>query len=107
MIAGHAIAQDWGVGPDVVVRVPGHVVYRAFPDQTVVLNLQSGQYHGLNGSAGVMFALLAAGDSLSAVAHAVSERYCIRHADAQRDLSKLCVSLLERGLVEPAEHAPA
>ena len=31
-----------------VVRVPEHVVYRDFAEQTVVLNLRTGRYHGLN-----------------------------------------------------------
>ena len=31
-----------------MVRVPDHVVYRDFAEQTVVLNLRTGRYHGLN-----------------------------------------------------------
>ena len=30
------------------VRVPDHVVYRDFAEQTVALNLHTGRYHGLN-----------------------------------------------------------
>lgn len=32
--------------------VPDHVVYRAFVDETVVLNLDTGRYHGLNAVGG-------------------------------------------------------
>ena len=36
------------------VTRPQHVVYRSFPSETVVLNLQTGSYHGLNATAGRM-----------------------------------------------------
>ena len=36
------------------VTVPQHVVYRSFPTETVVLNLNTGKYHGLNATAGRM-----------------------------------------------------
>jgi len=85
------------------VRVPGHVVYREFPEQAVVLNLQSGQYHCLNKSGSVMFELLASGAAATTVAQTVSRRYRISPAAAESDVSSLCVSLLERGLVEPLE----
>ena len=29
------------------LRVPEHVVYRSFGEETVVVNLRSGKYHGL------------------------------------------------------------
>jgi hypothetical protein len=36
------------------VRVPEHVVYRKFAEETVALNLQTGRYHGLNPTAAAM-----------------------------------------------------
>jgi len=35
-------------------RVPNNVVYRTFAYETVVLNLNTGKYHGLNRTAGRM-----------------------------------------------------
>ena len=40
------------------IRVPHHVVYRDFVSETVVLNLQTGCYHGLNPTAGRMLTVL-------------------------------------------------
>ena len=40
------------VRPELKVRVPRHVVHRDFPAQTVILNLETGKYHGLNPTAG-------------------------------------------------------
>jgi Coenzyme PQQ synthesis protein D (PqqD) len=96
-----------GIRPSLRVRVPDHVVYREFPEQSVVLNLQRGHYHGLNRSGSVMFALLAGGETLAAVAQIVSKRYRLSQAQAERDVSRLCVSLRERGLFERVEQAPA
>jgi hypothetical protein len=89
------------------LRVPPHVVYRVFAGQTVVLNLQTGQYHALNESAGTMFDILATGASLAVAARRVADRYGIPEATVQRDLDRLCASLLERGLLDSVELAAA
>jgi hypothetical protein len=88
------------VRPELRVRVPGHVVHRQFPTQTVVLNLNTGLYHGLNPTAGMMLSELERGTTLAAAARTVAERYRIPRADAERDLCDLCRQLLDRGLVE-------
>jgi hypothetical protein len=110
MTAGDQRGQNSGalaVRPSLRVRVPDHVVYREFPEQSVVLNLERGHYHGLNRSGSVMFALLAGGETVAAVAQTVAKRYRLPPAQAERDVSRLCVALLERGLCEPVEPAPA
>lgn len=96
-----------GVLPSLRVRVPEHVVYREFPEQSVVLNLERGHYHGLNRSGSLMFALLASGETLAAVAQTVSKRYRLPPAQAEQDVFRLCSALLERGLCERVEQAPA
>ena len=40
------------------VTIPQHVVFRTFVEETIVLNLESGRYHGLNRTAGRMLELL-------------------------------------------------
>ena len=40
------------------VVLPQHVVYRAFATETVILNLRSGMYHGLNPTGARMLAAL-------------------------------------------------
>jgi len=89
------------------LRVPSHVVHRTFPGQTVVLNLQTGQYHALNESGGTMFHLLSTGEPLAVAASRVAHHYGIPEAIAERDLGRLCASLLERGLLDSAEPASA
>jgi hypothetical protein len=106
MSTGDLMGQEvdaLGLRASLRVRVPEHVVYREFPEQSVVLNLDKGNYHGLNRSAMVVFAGLASGETLATVAQALSKRYRLSLAQAQRDVFRLCASLLERGLLERAE----
>ncbi len=88
------------VRPETRLRIPAHVVYREFPVQTVILNLDTGRYHGLNATAGQMLAMLADGVTVAAAAVKVADRYSIPQARAEEDLVGLCTSLLERGLIE-------
>jgi hypothetical protein len=81
-------------------RVPDHVVYRPFPHETVVLNLQTGKYHGLNPTAGRMLELLEGGRSLTETAESVAREYDRPVAEVERDVERLCGDLCARGLVE-------
>ena len=82
------------------VRVPQHVVYRSFPSETVVLNLQTGKYHGLNPTAGRMLEALAEADSVGAAAEAAAHDYERPQAATEQDMCDLCSALLERDLIE-------
>jgi hypothetical protein len=82
------------------IKVPQHVVYRTFPSETVVLNLQTGKYHGLNPTAGRMLETLERADSVLAAATVAAGEYEQPQATTERDMCKLCSSLLERGLIE-------
>ncbi len=82
------------------VRVPQHVVYRSFPSETVVLNLQTGKYHGLNPTAGRMLEALSEADSVGAAAVAAARDYERPQAATERDMCDLCSALLERDLIE-------
>lgn len=85
---------------DITVRVPQHVVHRSFPSETVVLNLQTGKYHGLNPTAGRMLQALAEDGSVRAAAAAVAEAYEQPLTATERDICDLCEALIERGLIE-------
>lgn len=87
------------VRPESRVSLPGHVVYRELPLQTVVLNLATGKYHGLNPSSGRMLAALEGGRTVAAAARTVADRYGEPRARIEHDLCELCSRLLERGIV--------
>ncbi|MGA8746088.1 MAG: PqqD family protein [Solirubrobacterales bacterium] len=82
------------------VAVPQHVVYRSFPSETVVLNLQTGKYHGLNPTAGRMLEALAKADSVRDAAQAAAREYEQPPESTEQDMCDLCTALLERGLIE-------
>jgi hypothetical protein len=88
------------------VKLPQHVVYRAFPTETVVLNLQTGRYHGLNPTAGTMLQALASARSVREAARAVAGSYEQPREQIERDICELCELLLSRGLIE-LDDAPA
>lgn len=84
----------------VSVMVPQHVVYRAFPTETVVLNLQTGRYHGLNATAGQMLEELERAGCVADAVSALAQTYDQPLEVLERDVCQLCRSLLERGLIE-------
>jgi hypothetical protein len=82
------------------VEVPQHVVYRSFPSETVVLNLQTGKYHGLNATAGRMLQELERAASVADAVGALEQIYDQPREVLERDVCGLCRSLLQGGLIE-------
>ncbi len=81
-------------------RLPSHVVYRAFVFETVVLNLETGKYHGLNRVGGRMLELLDRSGKTPEVAAQLAAEYGRPQAEVEADLYEFCADLLERGLIE-------
>ena len=82
------------------VRVPEHVVYRDFPDETVILNLESGMYHGLNATAARMVATLDSAPSVESAIDQLAAGFGQPREVIERDVLALCRALSERGLIE-------
>jgi hypothetical protein len=82
------------------VRVPVHVVYRTFAQETVVLNLKTGRYHGLNPTAGTMLTALERQPTVGEAAAWLAAHYGQPLEEIERDLRALFLDLLERGLID-------
>jgi hypothetical protein len=82
------------------VRIPDHVVQRAFVAETVVLNLQTGRYHGLNPTAGRMLEALGEHGKVREAAATLAGEYGEPLDRIEADLLELCRNLLERKLIE-------
>lgn len=95
----HTPTEDASV-TEIALKVPPHVVYRAFPGETVALNLNTGSYYGLNAVAGEMLELISERGSAGEVAGIISERYGIPIETATGDVQTLVRELLSRGLLE-------
>lgn len=84
-----------------VVHVPKHVVYRSFEAETVLLNLQTGQYHGLNRSGGRMLELLdTTGGSVREAIDRLADEYGEDAEAIEGGLASFCAALAARGLIE-------
>jgi PqqD family protein of HPr-rel-A system len=83
------------------VHVPAHVVYRWFDAETVLLNLRTGQYHGLNQTGGRMLELLqeTEGTVRDAIERLAAE-YGEDPPDIEDGLASFCAALAARGLIE-------
>ncbi len=80
--------------------MPQHVVYRSFPTETVMLNLQTGRYHGLNPTAGRMLQALERAACVHDAAVEAAAGATPAPGVVEQDMCTLCSALLERGLIE-------
>ena len=81
------------------VQIPDHVVYRSFVAETVILNLNTGKYHGVNPSGGFMLELLDKLGSVEDAAAALAREYGLSPEQAADDLCEFCIDLEQRGLI--------
>jgi hypothetical protein len=94
------------VTADVVDRVldarpglPEHTVFRSFATETVILNLDTGQYHGTNAVGGTMLEALEASPTVRDAGKALAARFGKPVDELEQDLVEFCVGLQERGLI--------
>ena len=85
---------------DVTVRFPEHVIFRSFARETVALNLQTGQFHGLNPTAGRMVELIQRRPRPREAIAPLASEYGVPEEQIERDLAALLALLLERDLIE-------
>jgi hypothetical protein len=80
----------------------------AIPDQvssdldgeTIVLNLASGQYFGLEGVGGDVWELLQKPTTIQAVCAEIQQRYTVEPQACEADVTTLVVELLHEGLAK-------
>ena len=94
------MALTASITPDARIRVPDHVVFRTFPNETVVLNLNTGRYHGLNPVGGRMLDALSAGRRVDEAAKRLAEAHSWSASKVEADMLEFCSDLLTRGLIE-------
>jgi hypothetical protein len=89
--------------PDVKVRVPRHVVYRSFAAETGVMNLDTGEYHGLSLAAGRALELLDRTGSVHRAAIKLAGESGAPIEQAERECAAWCSRLAGLGLIEVTE----
>jgi hypothetical protein len=81
------------------VSIPEHVVFRSFASETVVLNLQTQKFHGLNASAGRMAEVLGREKTIAAALTEIARDFDRPEDEIQPYLLDFVETMLERGLL--------
>ena len=81
------------------VSINKGVLFQQLQDEGVLLNLDSGQYFGLDGIGTRIWNLLATGKSLPEIASTIVSEYEVGRTQCEADLLKLIGDLDAHGLV--------
>jgi len=82
------------------VRVPQGVLVSGLQQESVLLNLDSERYFGLDDVGTRMFSLLSSSDSIEAAWRVLLEEYEVEPDVLKADLLSLADSLIQQGLLE-------
>ena len=83
------------------MTIPDSVVFRELDGEAVLLDLQSGQYFGLNAVGTRIWQLLAELRRPQPVLEAMLEEFDVPAAELEADLLQLLGQLAEHGLIVP------
>lgn len=82
------------------VRVPHDVLVSGLQQESVLLNLVSERYFGLDDVGTRMFSVLSSSDSVEAAWQVLLEEYEVEPEELKADLISLTDSLIQQGLLE-------
>jgi hypothetical protein len=82
------------------VSVPSHVLVRVFENESVILNLNSESYHGLDEVGTRMWTALTQAASIQEAFEALLSEYEVEPTRLRQDLDDLLDKLHQRGMVE-------
>ena len=82
------------------IRIPEHVVSREVGGETVILNLESGTYFGLNAVGSRIWSGIMANDAPARIQAAVAKEFGVAEAQVERDMTDLIHQLLATGLAQ-------
>ena len=84
---------------DTRLSIPPQVMSRMVGDETVLLDLASGMYFGVDGVGQRIWEAVAEGQSLGQAAAVVAAEYDVDEARAQQDVIEFATDLVSRGLL--------
>lgn len=85
--------------PDTKLSIPPQVMSRLVGDETVLLDLSSGLYFGLDGVGKRIWESLTEGQSLGDAAAVIVAEYEVDESQAQADVVEFVSDLVARGLL--------
>jgi hypothetical protein len=92
--------RTWSDVRGAKATVPAHVVFRAFAQETVLLNIRTGQYYGVDPIGGRFLEAIQAGPDLATASETLASEYGQPLDRIQADLTAFVDALAQRGLVE-------
>jgi hypothetical protein len=95
------------VAPSEQFVVHPSVITRELSGETVLLNLESGVYYGLDVVATRVWQLLMQGRTIAGVCEAMVDEYDVALEVLRDDVTRLVGELRERGIVTPREAVEA
>ena len=85
--------------PETKLSIPAQVMSRLVDDETVLLDLESGMYFGLDGVGKRIWESVADGKSLGDIAVIITDEYEVDEEQALKDVIEFASNLVERGLL--------
>ena len=82
------------------VRIPDDVLISRLQEESVILNLDSERYFGLDDVGTRFLSVLTNSESIEAAYQALSEEYDVDRAVLREDLVALIQNLLQQGIIE-------
>lgn len=87
------------MNPDTILIIPPQVMSRLVDDETVLLDLESGMYFGLDGVGKKIWDSVTEGCSIGEIAAIITAEYEVDEERAQADVVAFTSELVERGLL--------
>ena len=84
---------------DTKLTIPTQVMSRLVGDETVLLNLETGLYFGLDGVGQVVWTSVSAGENLGSAVATIVAGFDIDEDQATADVLAFAATLVERGLL--------
>ncbi|MFZ1573727.1 MAG: PqqD family protein [Chromatiaceae bacterium] len=84
------------------VSIPARVMARTVGEETVILDVASGTYFGLDLVGARMWQLMDDGKTLAEICDLMLEEYEVSREELERDILKLAQELAARGVIGPA-----
>ena len=88
------------MSPESKMVIPAQVMSRQVGDETVILDLTSGMYFGLDPVGARIWQLLSVGHQMDAVVTSLLNEYEVSEEQLRQDVETLVSELISRGLVE-------
>ena len=82
------------------VRIPDDVLISRLQEESVILNLDSERYYGLDDVGTRFLSVLTTSSSIDAAYHLLAEEYDVDREVLREDLEALIQNLLQQGIIE-------